>query len=41
MPNVDWTPVPFDNFAAMSRELILGMAVPIDGFVSGPNGEID
>ena len=25
----------------MSRELILGMSVSLDGFVAGPNGEID
>jgi dihydrofolate reductase len=32
---------PFDDSSTMSRELILRMSMSVDGFVSGPNGEID
>ena len=32
---------PFDDASTMSKELILKMSMSIDGFVSGPNGEID
>jgi dihydrofolate reductase len=32
---------PFDYVVTMSRELILSMSVSVDGFVAGPNGEID
>lgn len=32
---------PYDYLSTMSKELILSMTVSIDGFVAGPNGEMD
>lgn len=31
----------FDRLTTMSRELVLKMSMSVDGFVCGPNGEID
>jgi len=33
--------LPFDYCSTMSKELILKMSVSVDGFVGGPNGEMD